>query len=100
MPRLLGASSYSGTWYCQVHHSAGDVVHISSLDMPKPTMVPTVYKLVDECKIEYASNFFVSHVIPSGHSEDPAKHSHLPGSNLLLVGHLHRPAFQDFTYSP
>ena len=32
-------------------------------------------------------------VISSRPSEDPAKHPHLRGSNLPLVGHLHRPAF-------
>ena len=33
VPRLLGTSSSSGTWYCQLHHSACEVVCISSLDM-------------------------------------------------------------------
>ena len=32
-------------------------------------------------------------MVSSGHSEDPAKHPHLRGSNLSLVGHLHCPAF-------
>ena len=36
VPCLLGTSSSSGTLYRQVHHSAGDVVCISSMDMSKP----------------------------------------------------------------
>ena len=32
-------------------------------------------------------------MIPSQHSEDPAKHPHIRGSNLPLVVHLRRPAF-------
>ena len=42
---------------------------------------------------ENASDFLVSHVVSSRHSEDPAKHPHLCGSDLSLVGHLHCPAF-------
>ena len=40
-----------------------------------------------------SSDFLVSHVILSRHSEDPAQHPHLCGSNLPLVGHLQCPAF-------
>ena len=47
VPRLLGTSSSSSTWYCQLHHSAGDVVCISSLDMCKPTKTATAHNLVD-----------------------------------------------------
>ncbi len=62
---LLAASSSSGTWYCQVHHSAVDVFRISFLDMSKPTKTATADNLVDRRKVYYASNVFVSHVIPS-----------------------------------
>ena len=44
---VLGTSSSSGTWYCQLHHSAGDVVYISSLDMFKPVKTATAHNLVD-----------------------------------------------------
>ena len=97
VPCLLGTSSSSGTWYCQLHHSAGDVVCISSLDLSKPTKTATAHNLVDRWNVWCVSNFLVSHVISSWHSEDPAKHPHLRGSNLPLVGplvgHLHCPAF-------
>ena len=69
--------------------TAADVGCISSLDMSKPTKTAAAHNLVDRC----ASNLFVSHMISSPHSEDPAKHPHLRGSNLPLDGHLHRPAF-------
>ena len=72
--------------------TAGDVVCISSLDTPKPTKTATAHNLVDRWNV-YASDFLVSHLISSRHSEDPAKHPHLRGSNLSLVGHLHCPAF-------
>ena len=39
-------SSSSGTWYCHVHHSAGDGVRISSLDIFKPTKTATAHNLV------------------------------------------------------
>ena len=32
-------------------------------------------------------------MIPSRHSDDPAKQPHLRGSNIPLVIHIHRPAF-------
>ena len=48
---LLAASSSSGTWYCQVHHSAVDVFRISFLDMSKPTKTATADNLVDRRKV-------------------------------------------------
>ena len=65
VPCLLGVPSSSGTRYCQIHHSAGDVVRISSLDMSKPTKMATAQFLVNRCKLSYASNFFVLNVFPS-----------------------------------
>ena len=47
MPSLIGASSSSDTWYCQVHHSAGDVVPVTSLDVSRPTKTVTEHYLVD-----------------------------------------------------
>ena len=43
---LNRTSSSSGTWYCQVHNSAGDIIHISSLHMARPTKAATVHNLV------------------------------------------------------
>ena len=34
-------------WYCQLHHSAGDVGCISSLNMSKPTKTATAHNLFD-----------------------------------------------------
>ena len=47
----------------------------------------------------YESTFFVSHVIPPEHSDDPAKNPHLRGSDLPLVVHLHCPAFASICQS-
>ena len=44
------------------------------------------------CRMRRISSFRI-HGVSSRHSEDPAKHPHLRGSNLSLVGHLHCPAF-------
>ena len=62
---FFGTSLSSGTWYCQVHHSAGDVVCISSLDMSKPTKTAAVHNIVDRLKVYNASDFLVSHVVSS-----------------------------------
>ena len=43
------------------------------------------------------SNVFVSHVIPFRHSEDPAKHPHLRGSNLSFVV---KPSIRSHTSEP
>ena len=63
------------------------------LDMPNPTKTVKTHQLVDRCEMLYSSIVVVSHVIPSRHSEDPAKHPQLLGSNLPLAIHLHRTAF-------
>ena len=48
---LLGPSSSSGTWYCQLHHSAGDGVCVSSLDMSEPMKTADEPNLVDRCNV-------------------------------------------------
>ena len=51
LPGLLGTSSSSGTWCCQPHHSSGDVVGLSSMDMSKPTKTATAHNFVDRWNV-------------------------------------------------
>ena len=59
VPCLLGTSSSCGTWYCQLHHAAGDVVCISSLDMSKPTKTATASSMGETCRMRRIYSFLM-----------------------------------------